>query len=544
VSTLLCVPILAPDTDIALREAHAAKDGGADMVEFRVDDIFHGYDSPTGEEAVAHLIDHTPLPCIITCRAASEGGHYDGPDDARISLYQRLGTALGVTIPPRYIDVELSTYQRSANIQQKVHLAVGYPDERRDLQTSLILSTHDFKGRPQDLARRILAMRSIPAAKVLKIAYLARSLRDNLELFDLLADRDRPTIALAMGEPGLISRILAPKFGGFLTFASLRPTTTTAPGQPTIHELLHTYRFRSIDKDTAVYGVVGHPVSHSLSPHIHNAGFDAIGLNAVYLPLPIAAGYESFKASVLELIHYTPLNLRGLSVTLPHKQNLIRLAQEQGWELDEVSTAVGAANTVAIDRDTANTITRIRTLNTDARALVSTLEQEIGPVAGKRIAIRGAGGVGKSAAISLAAAGASVTVFNRTYDRAAALAESLDPVSRAQIAADDLGNLTRSRFDAYINCTPLGMKDGPAPDGSPLPIADIARLAPGATIMDTIYNPLETPMLRAARESGLRPISGLPMFIAQAAAQFTAWTSQPAPAQLFDRIAREQLAAP
>jgi 3-dehydroquinate dehydratase/shikimate dehydrogenase len=88
------------------------------------------------------------------------------------------------------------------------------------------------------------------------------------------------------------------------------------------------------------------------------------------------------------------------------------------------------------------------------------------------------------------------------------------------------------------------MKDGPAPDGSPLPIADIARLAPGATIMDTIYNPLETPMLRAARESGLRPISGLPMFIAQAAAQFTAWTSQPAPAQLFDRIAREQLAAP
>lgn len=541
--TLLCVPILAPDAPTALREAQAAKDAGADLVEFRIDDLFHGYESPTDEQAVAHLIDHSPLPCIVTCRSSAEGGHYDGPDDARISLYQRLGTAMGVTIPPRYIDVELSTYQRSANIQQKVHLAVGYPDERRDLQTSLILSTHEFKGRPADLSRRILAMRSIPAAKVLKIAYLARSLRDNLELFDILADRDRPTIALAMGEPGLMSRILAPKFGGFLTFASLRPTTTTAPGQPTLFELLHTYRFRSINKDTAVYGVVGHPVSHSLSPHIHNAGFEALNLNAVYLPLPIAPGYESFKASILELIHYTPLNLRGLSVTLPHKENLVRLAQEQGWQLDETSTATGAANTLAIDRDTTGAITRIRTLNTDARALVSTLESETGPVTGKRIAIYGAGGVGKSAAISLAAAGASITIFNRAYDRAAALAESLDLVSRAQITADDVANLARSRFDAYINCTPVGMKDGPAPAASPLPIADIARLAPGAIVMDTIYNPLETTLLRNARESGLRPIFGLPMFIAQAAAQFSQWTGHPAPAQLFDRIAREQLAA-
>ncbi len=539
--TLLCVPILVTDTPSALRDAQTAKDAGADLVEFRIDDIFHGYKSPTGEEAVAQLVDQSPLPCIITCRPAGpEGGHYDGPDDARLSLYQRMGTALGLTAPPRYIDVELSTYQRSANIQQKVHLAVGYPNERRELQTSLILSTHDFTGRPADLSRRILAMRGIPAAKVLKIAFLARSIRDNLELFDLLADRDRPTIALAMGEFGLMSRVLAPKFGGFLAFASLRDSSATAPGQPTIRDLLDLYRFRSITPSTAVYGVVGYPISHSLSPHIHNAGFEAVEHDGVYLPLPVAPGYESFKATILELIHHAPLGLRGLSVTSPHKENLATLAREQGWSLDEVSTAMGAANTLAIGPE--GSVARFRVLNTDTPALARTLADALGNLTSKRIAVVGAGGVGRAAAMGLAAAGATVIIFNRTRMRGDELAMALIPTARGRVSAADMADLPRTRCDAYVNCTPVGMKDGPA-GSPPIPVAQIAGIAPGAVVMDTIYNPLETPLLAAARAAGLRPVSGLPMFIAQAAAQFSAWTGKPAPAALFERIARERLAS-
>src|SRR5262249_7865570 len=147
VSTLICVPILVTDAAAALREAQAAKDAGADLVEFRIDHLFHGSGDPAESDAAARLVENSPLPCIVTCRATGpEGGYYDGPDDARISLYEPLGAAL--KIPPRYIDVEVTTYHRSANIRQKVHLAVGHPTPRGDLQSSLVLSTHDFKGRP------------------------------------------------------------------------------------------------------------------------------------------------------------------------------------------------------------------------------------------------------------------------------------------------------------------------------------------------------------------------------------------------------------
>lgn len=552
--TLLCVPILVQDTLSALRDAQAARDADADLVEFRIDDIFHG--DPAQEQAVTQIVNQSPLPCIVTCRSSTEGGHYDGPDDARISVYERLGTAFGPgEQPPRYLDLELSTWQRSANIRQKIKLAIEHPEQIRNLATSLIISTHDFKGRPADLTRRVLAMRQTPA-KVLKVAFLARSLRDNLELFDLLADRDRPTIALGMGEFGLMSRVLAPKFGGFLTFASLRADASTAPGQPSIRELLGLYRFRSIGPATAVYGVVGHPVSHSLSPHIHNAGFAAIGHDGVYIPLPIAPGYEPLKATLLELIAYTPLNLRGLSITLPHKESLVRLAREQGWQLDPAAAATSAANTLAIDRDAHGNPTLIRVLNTDIPALVGSLEQEIGSVAGKRIAIIGAGGVGKAAAMGLAAAGASITIFNRTRARADALAAQISPLAPSPAAggggaerseaegaprAAGISALTHFGFDAYINCTPLGMKGGSAPDACPIPIADVASISPRAVVMDTIYNPIETPLLHAARAAGLKTIPGLPMFIAQAAAQFTLWTGKPAPVAPFERSAREQL---
>ncbi len=535
-SALLCVPILVSDTPSALRDAQAAKDLGADLVEFRIDDLFHGH--ATEEQAVAHLVDYTPLPCIVTCRPAGpEGGHYDGPENARLALYQRLGTAMGTTSPPRFIDVELSTYQRSANIQQKVQLAVGYPAERRELQTSLILSSHDFQGRPADLSRRILAMRSVPAAKVLKVAFLARSVRDNLELFDLLADRDRPTIALAMGEFGLMSRVLAPKFGGFLTFASLRDTSATAPGQPTLRDLIDLYRFRSISPATAVYGVVGYPVAHSLSPHIHNAGFEAIGHDGVYLPLPVAPGYESLKATLLELLHHAPLNLQGLSVTSPHKESLAALAREQGWELDPISRAIGSANSLAIRPGSTP-----RVLNTDTPALVGSLDEALGGFAVKRIAIVGAGGLGRAAAMGLAAAGATLVISNRTRSRAEELALALQPTAGGRITAASAADLAEIRCDAYVNCTPVGMAGGPS---GPLPVAvgEIASIAPRAVVMDTIYNPLQTPLLAAAAGAGLRTLTGLPMFIAQAAAQFSVWTGKPAPAALFERIARERLAS-
>ncbi len=565
-SCLICVPIPVRDAEHALADAAAAKDAGADLVEFRVDEFFHGgadeAESPEARAIIA-LVSESPLPCIVTCRPTAEGGAYDGDDSSRVALFERLGTAFGNDEhPPRYIDVELATYSRSANIRQKINLAVEHPEQVRDLKTSLIISIHDFRGRPPDLTRRVLALKNEPAARVHKIAYRCRSLRDNLELFELLAHADRPTIALGMGEFGLLSRVLAPKFGGFLTFASLRPESATAPGQPTVRELLDLYRFRSIRPETRVYGVVGWPVAHSLSPHVHNAGFEAIGFDGVYLPLPIPgerpaptdepaptdpddapadleASYLSLKATLLELLDHTRLNLRGLSVTIPHKENLVRLAREQGWRIDPIAERIGAANTLAAERDEAGGLAAARVFSTDAPTIADCIRAALGGLSGRSIAVVGAGGVARAAAYALASEGAAVEVFNRTRDRAEALAEDFEGLP-GKVRAAGLDALPAFRGDAYINCTPVGMSGGPAPAESRIPASVLGAREPGSVlVMETVYNPVTTPLMNLAAAAGHRTIDGVGVFVAQAGAQFRAWTGSPPPVALFDRIARE-----
>lgn len=537
---------MVQDEESALADARAAKDAGADLVEFRIDDVFSGSGDEKEERLVLRLVAGSPLPCIVTCRAAFEGGHYDGDEMARVSLYERLGTASKPgELPPRYLDIEYAAYAKSANIRQKVNLAVDHPAQVRDLRTSLILSMHDFQARPSDLTRRLIAMRGEPAAAVLKVAYRARSLRDNLELFDLLAEKDRPMIALGMGEFGLMSRVLAPKFGGFLTFASLRPTTVTAPGQPTVAELLDLYRFRSIGPATRVYGVVGWPVGHSMSPLVHNAGFEAVGHDGVYLPLPIAVGekgeggYESFKATMLELIEHSRLGFAGCSVTLPHKENLVRLAEESGWEIDEVAREVGAGNTVAVERAAEGSVGRVRVMNTDVEAAVAALGRPSG-----RVGVIGAGGVARAVVSGVGTTASTVVIYGRDLDKAAALAKAFEGKFKARVVPKSLGTIAEDFCDAWVNCTPAGMKGGAGEDQSPIPVESLKGESGEVVVMDTVYNPVETPLLKAAKARGWKTVDGVEMFVRQAAAQFELWTGKKAPTQLFERVVREKLAMP
>jgi 3-dehydroquinate dehydratase/shikimate dehydrogenase len=539
-TTLLCVPVTVHDVPGALARGARAAELGADLIEWRIDELFSGEDEQV--EQVVALVAESPVPCIVTCRPVWEGGAYDGDEDARIALFERLGAA---DRPPRYIDVELAAYTRSANLRMKVDLAVDHPGQQRELATGLILSMHDFTGRPADLTRRLLSMRSQPAAKILKVALRARTVRDNLELLDILAQRDRPTIALGMGEAGLLSRALAPKFGGFLTFAALNEQERSAPGQPTIVELLERYRFRSIGKSTRVYGVMGWPVAHSRSPAIHNAGFAAVGHDGVYLPLPVAPGFESFKATALELAGRGDLDLAGLSATIPHKENLARLAREQGWEMDEASAATGAANTLTIERDGAGEMTGAAVANTDATALAAILAGT-GALAGRRIAVIGAGGVARAAVWAAASGGAEVTVYNRTVERAEGLAaelgERLPGQAGQRIAAAGLEAIASGEpHDIYLNATSIGMEGGPAPEGSPVDVAAISIARTGdatAVAIETVYAPIRTPFLTAAAAAGWRTVDGATLFVRQAAGQFERWTGQPAPVELFDLIVR------
>src|SRR5207253_9106840 len=211
-----------------------------------------------------------------------------------------------------------------------------------------------------DRLYNILEQLNQSQARIVKIVWLARSIRDNIEAFEILQNRQKPTIALCMGEAGLISRVLAKKFGGFLTFASLRDESATAPGQITIHDMKGLYRWDAITPSTKVYGVVAHPVMHSMSPAIHNAGFNAVGHEGVYLPMLVNPGYESFKAFMESFLAFEGLDLSGLSVTIPHKENALRYLQEKGADLDPLAVRIGAVNTIAIERDLEKATTRLR----------------------------------------------------------------------------------------------------------------------------------------------------------------------------------------
>jgi 3-dehydroquinate dehydratase / shikimate dehydrogenase len=555
---LVCVPIMVQDPDSALVDAAAARDADADLVEYRIDEYFSGADAEA--DGVARLVAESPLPCIVTCRIPEEGGAYQGDETDRISLYERLGRSEGKgQHPPKYLDMELASYTRSANVRQKVGLAVGIPDHAQphESRASLILSTHDMNTRPPDLMRRFEAMNKDPAAAVIKIAYRARSLRDSLELLDLPSQAHKPTIALGMGEFGLISRVLAPKFGGFLTFAALRPAAATAPGQPTVGELLDKYRFRAINAKTAVYGIVGWPVAHSLSPLVHNAGFDETAHNGVYLPLPIAAAddpettYTSLKATLLELIHHPRLDLRGLSITAPHKEAVLRLAKEQGWDIDPTAAAIGAANTLVfsppleagLPEHRALPNLQVRLFNTDAPAAAESLAAALGPLEGKSIGVVGMGGAGRAMAFGAANEGATVVLYSRELEKAAAVAQEIEKsLPDAKLVAADTGLLPKSCCDALVNCTPVGMKDGPSPTALAMPIDQMTSCSPDTVIMDTVYAPLETPLLKAAKAAGLRTMDGTQLFIRQAERQFALWTGRPPPPGLFERVVRESIA--
>ncbi|MBX3389916.1 MAG: type I 3-dehydroquinate dehydratase [Phycisphaeraceae bacterium] len=569
--TLLCVPILVRDLQSALADANAAKTAGADIVEFRIDDFFDPSvveaDPDRREREISRMVSKSPLPCIVTCRASSEGGGYSGSDDDRMALYERLAASGAKNAsPPRYLDIEFASLANEAVRARIAKLAVVDGENA----SGLILSAHDFQGRPSDLTRRVLAMRTDGFASVLKIAYRARSLRDNLELFEMLRESDRPMIALGMGEFGLMSRVLAPKFGGFLTFASLRPETVTAPGQPTVSDLLDLYRFRSIRRATRVFGVVGWPVAHSMSPLVHNAVFAEHKFDGVYLPLPVPApdqqnpggaeaAFASFKATLGALIDDPSLDFAGASVTLPHKENLVRFALERlkaepgVWSLDAVSLATGSANSLLVERD-GSRVQRARVFNTDVPAAVSPLRSALAGLETKTVFVLGSGGVARALAFGLAHAGANVTVFNRNVARAedavAAISKHLQGRGNLRFAA--IGTLADSPIaDAYVQCTPVGMAGGPEPTGNLVPIEKLLQVdtsrrntRAASVVLDTVYNPVQTPLIRAAKSAGWGTIDGVTMFIEQAALQSEAWTGKSAPRQLMDRLVRSKLNQP
>ncbi len=457
---------------------------GADLLEIRVD----GMPSAEATAALPKLLNASPIPTIVTCRSIQEGGLFEGNEEERVAMYR---AALDCKHPPRYIDIEHEVLTRHPLML----------DALESEDTDIILSWHDVKGRPNDLLQRAAAMQDIPNVAIVKMVWRARSLRDNLEAFSLLQSRQQPMIAMCMGEYGLMSRVLAPQFGGFAVFASVDGCEATAPGQPTAHTLRSLYHIDEINKNTKVFGVIGNNVSHSASPAFHNAAFEASGENAVYLPLPIPEGWEHLKATILELQNYDGLNLTGLSVTIPHKESMLLLVDAP----DKNCKASGATNTVTFKDK------KMFGNNTDIESL-----QQLAPNA-KRVLVLGGGGVARGAVIAMSTIGAQVFVATRRQEQAALLAEEL-PCS---IATDQLRDI-----DTLINCTPVGMQGGCDESGDPALLLAPSMNGLPMTVIDTVYKPRETPLIKRAAAFGCKTITGDDMFRLQAVEQQKIWSDK------------------
>jgi len=498
--TRLICPLTATSLEAMRAEMDAAAKLGADMVECRLDHLVE----PPSAGQIEVLLASPALPVIATCRPTRQGGLYRCDESSRLAILQ-CAAASGAD----FIDVEDDVPDSDWPVGQ------------------IILSHHDFVGVPDDLdgiAARLERSRAV----VNKVAFTAAGPEDALRALDLLRVCRKPTISLAMGECGLASRILARKFGAFGTFAALGEGAGSAPGQPTTKEMRHLYHWDRLGPATAVYGVIGCPVAHSMSPAIHNAAFEAAGLDAVYLPLRIEPGHDSFSRFMDAALARGWLGLRGLSVTIPHKENA--LAYVGPANCGDLAGTIGAINTVTVGADG-----RLRGDNTDYSAAIDALRSSMdiacADLAGRSVAVLGAGGASRAIVAALAHYGARVTIYNRTVRRGQELARDFGCKSAGLEA---IGGLDA---EIVINCTPLGMH--PNMEASPLErIPKSVRV-----VFDTIYNPVRTRLLRAAEAEGCLCVSGLEMFVNQAVAQFEIWTARKAPRDLMRGVVAQRLAA-
>ncbi len=274
---------------------------------------------------------------------------------------------------------------------------------------------------------------------------------------------------------------------------------------------------------TYVVGVVGDPVGHSFSPIVHNAAFEALGMDWAYVAFPVAAAHGSLVVSAMKTF-----GLRGLSVTTPHKDFVATFADEMSSDV----RLLGAANTLVRLPDG-----RVRAETTDGLGCIGALNQGGCDVAGKRCVVLGAGAAGRAVVLALARSGAaSIVVLNRNPERAETAAE----LGRAAGTPTSVGT-SNAVLDSevVINSTSVGL--GAAVDDPEALLPEVQLVGPGQVFHDLTYHPLETAMMRVAAQRGAKVIGGLGMLVHQAALQFTFWTFEPAPIDVMFEAAHAEL---
>ncbi len=499
----ICVPLCEKTFDAVEADLPKALTV-ADLIEIRLD-CLDPLELETAPTRLASISKKTSVPLILTLRPAEEGGNRElGPDEQR-NFWQR------IRVEKTLLDIEL-------NLLRAVE--PGMMDWNR-----VICSHHDFSGVPANLNEIYNEMVQTPA-RILKLAVHASDVTDCLAVFDLLkrARADcREMIAIAMGAAGVTTRVMGPMYGSYLTYGSLTSASGTAPGQVTAHEIRDTYRIDAIDEQTQVVGLVGLPTAHSISPHIHNSAFEAAGVNAVYLPFEVRDLAAFMKRMVHPRSRELDWQLRGLSVTAPHKLAVMDYLDR----IDPEAKEIGAVNTIVVTEE------GLRGYNTDAAGFLSPLLERLTSLADLNCAVIGAGGSARTAAWALRQQRAKVRIFARQPVQARALADSLE------VAWSDLRDAQFGDFDLVVNATPVGTF-GPLQNQS---VVRSDQLRGARLFYDLVYNPRETQLMREAKAAGCDALGGLAMLVAQATEQFRLWTGIEAPVASMRTAAEKALAS-
>jgi 3-dehydroquinate dehydratase / shikimate dehydrogenase len=491
----ICIALGLPDVPTLLEHARREAEAGETFLEFRLDFL----NQPSkGALAIRGFLEQFPEVIVLaTCRRHQNRGRFNGSIEEQLAVLD-----LAIQNGAHAIDIEIESAEAA---RDKLHQFNG--------RAHVIVSYHNFEATPP-LDPIVNRVTRIPADSY-KVVTTARKPSDNARVLAAAKTATRQRmIVLAMGELGFPTRVLSPVFGGVYTYAAPMLTQGTAAGQVSARALRHIYRVDKLDRASKIYGVIADPVRHSISPAVHNRAFQSRRIDAVYLPFLVSPAQLRDFFSLADR-----LPLAGFSVTIPHKQKIIRYLDV----VDPLAKRIGAVNTVWRKAG------KWRGTNTDAEGVTGPLSKAL-RLPKSTVLIVGNGGAARGAAFALSDAGAKIALVGRNADRVRALSKicNAEALGREQLAG--------RHFDAVVHATPLGM----FPNFNECFFnGDI----PGDVVLDMVYNPLETLLVKHAREQGRTVIPGIEMFVEQAVRQFEIWTGESAPRSAMQKAAAEALEA-
>lgn len=508
----ICISVCAGTADELIEQTKRAEDL-ADVIEIRFDCLDEGETKGKRFELIIEQIKktRTKKSVLATYRPREQGGKRELTEHERGNFFRYLN----LNNIADYADVE-------------VDMAFIFEFERF-ARIDLIHSYHNFSSDHVELEK--IYCRLSKKSKITKIAVQSEDVTDTIPVWKLLekAKSDKKQIIpIAMGESGKWTRILGLAHGAFMTYAALDPGKETAPGQVSAKDLIEVYRAKELDENTEVYGILGNNTSVSMSPYIHNAAFKFHDLNSVFVPLQVHDLDEFIRRMVKPETREIELNFKGFSVTIPHKQAIVKHLDF----IDDAAKKIGAVNTVKIVDG------KLYGCNTDANGFIEPLKNAYGDLKNTKVAILGAGGAARACIYALENEGANVTVFARDLEKAKSLTEDFEVgLQKLTKTKNQKPKTEFKEFEILVNTTPLGMK-GKA-DGETPAIAE--QLEGLNLVYDLIYIPFQTPLMTEADKAGVPKIGGLAMLIAQAIEQQKIWTGLDAPMREMSRAASEKL---